>query len=57
MRAKDKLIRDAKRRPSPSMLRNRRRYSAFLNAKDAYPELTFREFLTHPYFEDARLYA
>lgn len=39
---------------SRSQLRSRRRYSEFLNAKDAYPDLTFREWLTHPYFRDAR---
>ena len=31
-----------------------RRYSRFLNAKDAYPDLTFKEFLTGEYWKDAR---
>ncbi|MFB3926601.1 MAG: hypothetical protein ACE14T_11165 [Syntrophales bacterium] len=31
-----------------------RRYRRFLDAQDAYPGLTFKEFLTNPLFEDAR---
>jgi len=32
-------------------LRDRLRFDLFRRAKDAYPDLTFREFLTHPYFK------
>lgn len=31
-----------------------RRYARFLNIADAWPDLTFRQFLTDPQFEDAR---
>lgn len=42
-------------RPKPKTLsRARRRYSAFLDMKECYPDLTFREFLTEPYFEKDR---
>ena len=34
--------------------RDQRRYDRFLEAKDAFSDLTFREFLTHPYFKEAR---
>lgn len=30
------------------------RYQQFLEAADAFPDLTFKEFLTHPYFSRAR---
>jgi hypothetical protein len=30
------------------------RYLRFLNAKDAYPDLTFKEFLTKPFWEESR---
>lgn len=34
--------------------KSKRIYSAFLNIADAFPDLTFKEFLTNPYFADAR---
>lgn len=34
--------------------RSARRYSAFLNCRDAYNELTFKIFLTDPLFAEAR---
>lgn len=34
-----------------SRLRDRRRYDRFLRVKDVYPDLTFRKFLTTPYFK------
>ena len=39
---------------TPKRLRDRRRYWAFINAKDAYPDLTFKEWLTHPHFKESR---
>jgi hypothetical protein len=38
----------------PKVSRDQRRYSAFLNLTDPYPDLTFKQFLTDPYFADAR---
>jgi len=32
----------------------KRRYIAYLNVSDAVPDLTFRQFLTHPDFAEAR---
>ena len=32
----------------------KRRYSAYLNMIDCCPDLTFKEFLTHPHFKDVR---
>lgn len=34
--------------------RSRRRYIAFLDIRDSYQDLTFKEFLTHPYWKDLR---
>ena len=34
--------------------KSQRRYVKFLDVSDCYQDLTFREFLTHPYFKDAR---
>ena len=34
--------------------RSKRRYNAFLRMRDSYQELTFREFLTDPYWAQAR---
>jgi hypothetical protein len=31
-----------------------RRYSMYLDISDLYPDLTFKEFLTDPYFKDLR---
>lgn len=31
-----------------------RRYIAFLNVRDCYPDLTFKQFITLPEFKDAR---
>ena len=30
------------------------RYRRYLNISDSFPNLTFKQFLTHPYFKDAR---
>ena len=38
----------------PVIPKARRRYLKFLDAKDVYQDLTFREFLTHPFWKDAR---
>jgi hypothetical protein len=38
----------------PVIPKAKKRYQRFLNAKDAYPDLTFQEFLTHPFWKDAR---
>jgi hypothetical protein len=44
-----------KNRPRPpKRTRSQKRYDAFVNIADVYPDLTFREFLTHPHFEKAR---
>jgi hypothetical protein len=32
----------------------KKRYRAFLEISDVYPDLTFREFLTHPHFAERR---
>ena len=34
--------------------KGKRRYAAFLNISDVYPDLTFREFLTAPEFAEVR---
>ncbi len=34
--------------------RAQRRYTAYLDMTDVYPELTFKDFLTHPDFSTAR---
>ena len=44
-----------KNRPQlPKRTRAQRRYDAFVEIADVYPDLTFREFLTHPKFEAHR---
>lgn len=44
------MKRKTKRGPTRSQLR----YLNFLRMREVHPYLTFREFLTHPYFAKAR---
>jgi hypothetical protein len=34
--------------------KSKRRYSIFLDISESYPDMTFKDFLTDPYFKDAR---
>ena len=38
----------------PATLRNRRRWDAYIRCADSYPDLTFKEWLISPCFEDSR---
>lgn len=40
--------------PKDTRTRGQKRYERFQNAKDAFPDLTFKQFLTDPYFKEAR---
>lgn len=40
--------------PKDTRTPGQKRYERFLYACDAFPDLTFKEFLTHPYFKEAR---
>ena len=49
------IVHALKNRPhTPRRTRAQRRYDAFVEIADVYPDLTFREFLTHPKFEAYR---
>lgn len=38
--------------PKDMRTRGQKRYERFLNAKDAFPDLSFKQFLTDPYFKE-----
>lgn len=40
--------------PKDTRTQKQKKYERFLYAKDAYPDLTFKQFLTDPYFKEAR---